>query len=307
MKDKIKAKPADARAKKPPARELKGPGHYVPQFWIKGFAGPHGRIIGRKRGDTRARQVSASDIMAEQGAYTMFDQHWRASDLLEDLLANKHEGGVAKLFRYLHDPSADLLPEVRSRLCHAVAVAACRLPHVMRWGFRLSNEFISALRIIPDATSFESLCHELPENFAAEITRQEFDYLRGLTPDQFARSIEQMVTRSPQNPAFSEQDTLVAAPVVTAIISDMDLTLLDAPAGSYILGDTPVPDRDLAHGFTLPLSASLALSASPKAAKAPVFARRNATTTEIKDINQTQFDNLVDIVVGARRDVLEAF
>jgi len=304
---KNRAKPVTVRAKTPSAKKPKGPGHYVPKFWIKGFAGPGGRIFGRKRGETQAEQVSASDIMAEQGAYTVFDQNWQASDLLEDALAEKHEGGVAKLFRHLHDPSADLTAEIRLRLCHAVAVAALRLPHVMRWGFRLSNDFVSALRGIPDATSFESFCQELPQNFAAEIRREEFDHFRGLTPDQFAAIIEGIVTRSPQHPVFSEQDTLRAVPVVTAIISGMDLTLLDAPAGSFILGDTLVPDRDLAHGFTLPLSARLALAAFPKAADNAVLVRRNATTAEIQGSNQTQFDNSVEIVVGASRTLLEAF
>jgi hypothetical protein len=307
MKKQNKAKQVTVLAKKPSANDLKGPGHYVAQFWIKGFAGPGGRIVGRKRGETLAKQVSASDIMAEQGAYTVFDQNWQASDLLEDALANKHEGGVAKLFRHLHDPFADLTAEVRSRLCHAVAVAVCRLPHVMRWGFRLSNDFVSSLRTIPDATSFESFLAELPGNYAAQITREEFDYFRGMTPDQFAAMIEAMVTRSPQHPVFSEQDTLRAVPVVTAIISDMDFTLLDAPAGSFILGDTLLPDRDLAHGFTLPLSASLALSASPKATDGPVLVRRNATPAEIHESNQTQFDHSAEIVVGANRAVLEAF
>ena len=96
----------------------------MPQFWIKGFAGPGGHIVGRKRGETRAKQLSSSDIMAAQGAYTVFDQHWQAYDVLEDLLANKHENRVAALFRLLHDTSAALTAEVRSRLCHAVAVAA---------------------------------------------------------------------------------------------------------------------------------------------------------------------------------------
>jgi hypothetical protein len=87
----------------------------------------------------------------------------------------------------------------------------------------------------------------------------------------------------------------------------MDLVLLDAPAGSFILGDTPLPDYDLAHGLTLPLSARLALSASPKLADKAALVRRNATATEIQGSNQTQFDNTVEIVVGASRERLEVF
>ena len=63
MKKQNKKKPKRAAASKPSKIEdLKGPGHYVPQFWIRGFAGPGGRIFGRKRGETRAKQVRAGDI-----------------------------------------------------------------------------------------------------------------------------------------------------------------------------------------------------------------------------------------------------
>jgi Protein of unknown function (DUF4238) len=306
MKKKKRAKPATVRAKRPSVKKLKGPGHYVPKFWIKGFAGSNGRIFARKRGETLAEQVSASKIMAEQGAYTVFDQHWQASDLLEDLLA-KHEGDVAELIRLLHNPSADLTAEVRSRLCHAVAIATCRLRHVMKRGFHLSNVLASSLAAIPTAASFESFRKEMPGCSGNDITQADFDYFRGLPPDQLAAKIEAFVTRSPQHPIFPETDTLLSAPVIMAIISDMDLVLLDAPAGSFILGDTPLPDYDLAHGFTLPLSARLALSAFPKAADNAVLARRNATAAEIERINQMQFDNSVDIVVGASRAVLETF
>jgi hypothetical protein len=307
MKNKNPEKTAAGAAKKPSKPKLKGPGHYVPKFWIRGFAGLGGRLVGRKRGEARAKQVKASEIMADQGAYTVFDSEWQAYDVLEDLLANKHEGGVAELFRSLRDPSAALTSGVRSQLCHAVAVAACRLPHVMRRGFRRINEMASSLAGIPAATSFESFHREFSENFGSEITQTEFDHFRGLPPDQLAAKIEVFVARSPQHHVLPEQDTLLGVPNLAAIISDMDLTLLDAPAGSFILGDTPLSDYDLAKHFTLPLSASLALSASPKAAGDPVFVRRNATGSEIKAINQLQFDNSVEIVVGASRAVLEAF
>jgi Protein of unknown function (DUF4238) len=307
MKNKIAGKTAVGATKKRSKPKLKGPGHYVPKFWIKGFAGPGGRLFGRKRGEVRAKQVKASEIMADQGAYTVFDSKWQAYDVLEDLLATKHEGGVAGLFRSLRDPSAALTSEVGSQLCHAVAVAACRLPHVMRRGFRRTNEMASSLADIPAATSFARFRREFAWNFGAEITQAEFDYFRGLAPDQLAATIEAFVARSPQHHVLPEQDALLGIPNVAAIISDMDLMLLDAPVGSFILGDTPLSDYDLAKHFTLPLSASLALSASPKAADDPVFVRKNATGSEIKAINQLQFDNSVEIVVGASRAVLEAF
>jgi hypothetical protein len=224
--------------------------------------------------------------MADQGAYTVFDQDWQASDGLEDILA-KHEGDVAGLFQLLHDRSEILTADVRSRFCHAVAVAACRLPHVMRRGFRRINDLASALRAIPDAISFDSFRRDLSDKFAAEITQAEFDYFRRMTPEQLAAAIDTFVARSPQHHVLPEQEALVGIPNIYAIISEMDLTLLDAPAGSFILSDTPLPDSNVGAGFTLPLSAHVALFASPKAARQPAFVRRDATPAEIQAINQT--------------------
>lgn len=294
-------------SEKPGSKDLKGPGHYVPQFWIKGFARNTGRLFGRKRGDDRAKQVSSSKIMANHGTYTLFDQDWQATDLLEDVLA-RHEGDVAKLFREIHDPSSHLTTDLRSPLCHAVAVAvaACRLPHVMRRGFRRGNDLASSLAAIPVARCFETFRQEMANNFAAEITQEEFDYFRGLGPVELAAKIQAFVARSPQHHELQEQDVLLAVPNVADVISGMDLTLLQAPVGSFVLGDTPLPDYDLATGFTLPLSSGLTLAASPQAGEHPVFVRRSATEPEIEAVNKVQFDNALEIVVGASRTALES-
>ena len=41
-------------------KELKRQGHYMPQFWTKGFAGNGGGVFGRRRGEAKAKRVSAS-------------------------------------------------------------------------------------------------------------------------------------------------------------------------------------------------------------------------------------------------------
>jgi hypothetical protein len=310
MKKSKKTKSTVRGMLKPPVpKDLKGPGHYVPQFWIRGFSGLNNRVLGRMRGETQAKQVKVSEIMAGQDTYTVFDKDWQASDQLEDMFANKHESRVAPLFRMLQNPSEPLTEEIRLQLCHAVAVAVCRLPHVMKRGFRLGNGLVARLAGISAAASFESFRTDLAEHFGTEIpiSEEEFDYFRGLTEDQLAAKIALFVQRIPQDPVVPEQETLLAVPNVAAIVADMDLTLLGAPAESFILGDNPLPDSEIGLRFTLPLSASLALAGSRRSADRPAFARRPATREEISTINQTQFDNSVEIVVGANRAVLEAF
>lgn len=85
----------------------------------------------------------------------------------------------------------------------------------------------------------------------------------------------------------------------------MDFTLLDAPAESLVLSDTPMPDSAIASGFLLPLSHRFMLSAQPAAGLSAFFGRRAATPAEVEASNRFQFDSLLDIVVGPDKDVLE--
>jgi hypothetical protein len=304
-KAKKKKEATTTGTKRPQKVKLKGPGHYVPQFWIRGFRGANGRVLGRKRGEAHAEQIKVSKVMAEQGAYTLFDYQWNPSDLLEDLLADKHESHVAHLFRFLHEKS-DLTEEVKEALCFAVGVAASRLPHVMKKGFKASNK-IATLFLEVHKRSFDSFRRLYAKEAKSSITREQYDHLRNIPQVALVRQINSFTSRTSENPVLPQQATLEAAPKIAKVISQMDLSLLDASDGSFVLGDTPLPDHDLAKGFTLPLSSCLVLMASPKAAKYPAFSRRRATQTEIQAINRTQFDNMLEIIVGADKALLESF
>lgn len=306
MKKAKKKKTAATTPAKQAKKDLKGPGHYVPQFWIKGFKGADGRVLGRKRGETRAEQVKISKIMAEQGTYTLFDYQWNATDLLEDLLADKHEGHVARLFRLLHDKSESLTDEVKRELSFAVGVAASRLPHVMKKGFSASNKIATLLMEVHNR-SYESFRRLFFKEARSPVTRKDFEDLRAISRESLLDQVDRFVSRTPENPVMPQQATLESASKIAGVIFQMDLWLLDAPDGSFVLGDTPLPDYDLGKGFTLPLSSSLTLMASPKKANALVFGRRNATKAEIKTVNQTQFDNMVEIIVGPDKGALESF
>ena len=58
--------------------------HYVPKSRIKRFACAKGRIYAWD--GQKVRHVAASKIMSEDRLYTIFDNTWRTSDVLEDAL-----------------------------------------------------------------------------------------------------------------------------------------------------------------------------------------------------------------------------
>jgi hypothetical protein len=86
----------------------------------------------------------------------------------------------------------------------------------------------------------------------------------------------------------------------------MDLTMLDAVAPDhFILGDTPLPNADLAQGFTVPLSKSLAVRARKRTGAWRRPDRGVATGMEVQEIHQAQFDQSLDVVIGPDPGVLD--
>ena len=88
-------------------------------------------------------------------------------------------------------------------------------------------------------------------------------------------------------------------------IKALELSLLDAPSGeAFVLGDTPLPQSDLSNGFTVPLSKSLAVIAIPSTVTQKTVVRRDATPAEVKDINNTQASNALQVIIGPSADLL---
>lgn len=59
--------------------------HYVPQYWQRGFKGTSGSMFGKF--SSTIRLVSSRTIMQQDWLYTVFDEQWNPSDILEDTLS----------------------------------------------------------------------------------------------------------------------------------------------------------------------------------------------------------------------------
>ncbi|GGC83469.1 hypothetical protein GCM10011396_33600 [Undibacterium terreum] len=142
---------------------------------------------------------------------------------------------------------------------------------------------------------------------AATEALAAYNILIASPPEQLARELDELNALSPQDPQLPEQEALRAQPVVCAQLQKMEFTLLDAPPGAeFVLGDTPIPQQDLSHGFSVPLSKSVAVLAEPATAPQATIARRSATTAEVDAINRTQWDNSRRVVVGSSKPILAA-
>jgi hypothetical protein len=72
------------------------------------------------------------------------------------------------------------------------------------------------------------------------------------------------------------------------------------------MGDTPVPDYELADGFSIPLTKSATAQFGSLASSGQAFSRRSATPTEIAAINQEQYNNSATHVIGPDASYLDS-
>jgi uncharacterized protein DUF4238 len=283
-------------------QQLKKNHHYVPQFWLRGFRGANGRLW--RREGKNVVQVQITEIMQEDWLYTVFDAQWNASDELEDRLSII-EGSAARIFKAIQDPNYPVSAEEREQLCAFLGLQACRHPDILKLGIRRCSDFAEILACVHHGTLADFI--ELTKN--AMTTNDAvlyYDLLKNKSEAELNAEYAEVLEASPQDPRLPMQDALRAYDPIGSVISNMKLTLLDVPLGSFfVLGDTPMPQFDLQKGFRIPLSKSVALDASTANPCRTGIARRQATAEEVKAVNRLQWENAAKVVVGPDRAVLQ--
>lgn len=276
--------------------------HYVPQYWQRGFKGTSGHMFG-KLGST-IRLVSSRTIMKQDWLYTVFDEQWNPSDMLEDALSVMESKG-AQLFQRLQFPGYTMTSSDRDQLCSALGLQAIRHPDILERGRRLAYEFGTILADVHSVTLIE-FKRRVAEFGINEADAHDFHVvLTSRTQEQLASELADLHSLSPQSSQLPVQDAILAAPQIMETIKALELLLLDAPSGeAFVLGDTPLPQSDLSDGFTVPLSKSLAVIAIPSTVTQKKVVRRDATPAEVKDINNTQACNALEVVIGPSADLL---
>ncbi|WP_093638226.1 DUF4238 domain-containing protein [Paraburkholderia aspalathi] len=279
--------------------------HYVPQFWQRGFRAADNTLYGRF--GARVAPVSSRKIMQQDWAYTIFDQYWTPSDDLENALSVQ-EGYAAPVFERLCTPGAFATKIEREGLCSFLALQSCRHPDVMGRGHRRGRElgeFFANVHAYGTAADFavELADFGLGSSEADAI----YQVLKAVAPQQLRIELNELLSLSPQDPQLPQQEALLAQPQIATAIDAMTLTLLDAPAGEqFVLGDTPMPQSDLSHGFIVPLSKSVALKAVPSSSSQASIGRRTATVAEVTEANREQWNCAMYVVIGADKAVLQA-
>jgi hypothetical protein len=270
--------------------------HYVPQYWQRGFRGSSGHLYGRF--DSGIRPVSTKTVMQSDWLYTLFDDRWNPSDALEDAFAAV-EAEDAKLFRRLHIPGYVTTADDRDHLCSVFALQASRHPDVLGRGHRLGKE-LGVLLANAHALSLDEFQQRIAAfGVSAPEAQNCYVDLCSRTKEQLSAELAELIGLSPQSSQLPAQDAIRAMPVIEEAIKRMELYLLDAvPPMAFVLGDTPIPQSHLGRGFSVPLSQSLAVLAVPVGIQQTSLSRRVASSTEVQEINRTQYENALEVVVG---------
>ncbi|MFB6328535.1 DUF4238 domain-containing protein [Pantoea deleyi] len=276
--------------------------HYVPQYWQRGFKGTSGHIFG-KFGST-IRRISSKTIMKEDWLYTVFDENWNPSDILEDTISVM-ESKDAQLFQRLQSQGYIMTPSDRDQLCSALALQASRHPDILERGRRLANELGTVLANAHSMTLIDFKCGVAEFGINETEAHDLHVILTSRTQEQLALELAELLSLSPQSSQLPVQEAILAAPQIMETIKALELSLLEAPLGeAFVLGDTPLPQSNLSNGFTIPLSKSLAVIAIPSTVTQKTVLRREATPDEVKDINKTQFNNALHVVIGPSAGLL---
>ena len=242
--------------------------------------------------------------MAEDWTYTLFDKWWRPTNALEDSIS-KDEARIAYVFDQIANPAVTITPALRRDFCSAIGFAACRTPEVMARGHSRAKVFALAAAEVHRYPDKEAYLDAIRSKFGVEISDAEYNQIQACSTEHLECEAKWIKSLSPQDPNLPQQIALKAAGTVAQTIESMDLTLLEAvpleavPRDHFILGDTPLPDADLAQGFVVPISSKLALCAKPAQANpTPSIQRLKASPKQVQDVNKMQHEMSRDIVIG---------
>lgn len=288
-----------------PPKSEKQNQHFIPRWWLKAFADTSGAIWALQ--GNKVQVVGAGSIMSADWIYTLFDGWWRPSDAVEDGLS-KIEGTASILFRNIeaHGLTGD---EDWSGLLWFIALTACRHPATMDRLVGLSQElgvFLSEVNTYSDATAFDAA---FENRFGSKPPADMYPILSSLPQSTIEGSILKLLELQPYDPSLPQTDALLATDDVAEVMCRMDCRLLTAPDGVYyVLGDRPLPAKDVAQGFTIPLSKTLALEASPGPGSGSKGSRSSAgaTADEVEASNLAQARRAERTVIGPDREALRS-
>lgn len=273
--------------------------HFVPQFWIRRFAGTDGKLWAYDHDNGRIGERSSKQLMQIFNLYTV--QPSGADDTkLETVDLNRTDSeGSAVFDRIL---KGDVTQPAKEAFASFLAAQVLRDPDIVTSYNPRAQELTLNLLAAFDAPDFDTFREAWEAKYpGTSVTEAEFNHIHSLSLQGAENALEAIIA------ALDDSDGLPELPFTDAVRSpdsrniirdhllSLDWVLKTDAAGRFILGDTGVVYNNGAmQTLSAPLSRGAALFLTPSNRPIPGISPVSAADHDVTNLN-------IEIAARARR------
>ena len=264
--------------------------HFVPQFWLRKFAGLDGKLWAYDHRTDRIREHSSKQLMQIFNLYTI-EPSGADDTTLETVDLNKVDTQGAAIFDSVLN--GDHTRAAKEELASFLAAQVLRDPDVVTsYNPRAQELTLSLLEAFeaPDFNTFNPAWHaRFP---GASVTEAEFKYIKFLGLHDTEDALDKIITGLDATEGLPELPFVdaVRSPAGRNIVRDrllsLDWTLKADPSGQFILGDTGVLyNKGEIESLSAPLSRATALYLTASDSPKPSITSATAAPHEVENLN----------------------
>ncbi|MGY2805606.1 DUF4238 domain-containing protein [Bradyrhizobium sp. USDA 4506] len=264
--------------------------HFVPQFWIRKFAGLDGKLWAYDHLSGRIREHSAKQLMQIFNLYTI-EPSGADDTTLETVDLNKIDSqGSAAFDRVLN---GDYSLAAKEELASFLAAQVLRDPDVVTSYNPKAQELTLSLVEAFEAPDFNTFSQTWQTRFpGASVTEAEFKHIKSLGLGGAEDALNKIITGLDATEGLPELPftDVVRSPDGRKIVRDrllsLDWVVKTDPCGRFILGDTGVlyAKGDM-ESLSAPLSRATALYLTASDSPKPTITSAAAAAHEVQTLN----------------------
>lgn len=282
--------------------------HFVPQFWIRRFAGTDGKLWAYDRDAGRISERSSKQLMQIFNLYTV--QPSGSDDAtLETVDLNKIDAQGSAIFdRVLN---GDHSQSAKEEFASFLAAQVLRDPAVVTSYNPRAQDLTLSLVEVFDAPDFETFRQRWEGQFPGTfVTEDEFKHIRSLGLRGTEDALERIITALEATEGLPDLPFIdaVRSPDGRKVIRDrllsFDWTLKTAPSDRFILGDTGVLyNKGDMQSLSVPLSRGMALYLTPSNSPKPSIFSIVAADHDVENLNLESAARSRRWIVGDRTEL----
>ena len=282
--------------------------HFVPQFWIRRFAGADGKLWAYDHQAGQTRERSSRQLMQIFNLYTV--QPSRSDDTtLETVDLNKIDSQGSAIFDRIL--SGDHSQSAKEELASFLAAQILRDPAVVTSYNPRAQDLTLSLVEVFDAPDFDRFRQRWEAQFPGTfVTEDEFKYIHSLGLRGAEDALERIIAALDATEGLPDLPftDAVRSPDGRKIIRDrllsLDWTLKTDPTGRFILGDTGVLyNAGDMQNLSVPLSRGTALYLTGSDSPKPTISSVPAADHDVENLNLESAARSRRWIVGDRAEV----